>query len=151
RRTRRRARRDRYRAPAAAARPRAAGRRCRQASLAWPCPGQEFLHELAHLTLDIGWRRGGGEAPDTPGLRAHDLEIPAAHATVKGELLALEVIQSSPGDAANADRRIQIEKKREIGQHAARRLHVELADQLAIDTAPVPLIGDGGIGVTIAE
>ena len=95
-----------------------------------------------------------GEVVDGhPGqpLGAHDLEIPAPHPPMEGELLALEAIEAPAGDPPDADGRIEVEEEREIRQHAAGGLHVHLADQLGIDAAPVALVGDGGVGVAVAE
>ena len=65
--------------------------------------------------------------------------------------LALEVVAPAAAAAAEAHRRIAVEEQREIGQHAAGGAHVELADDLGIDTAGVALVGHGGVGVPVAE
>ena len=70
---------------------------------------------------------------------------------MKRQRLALEVVEAAAADAAKADGRIHVEEQREVGQHAARRSQVQLADQLGIEAASVALIGDGGVGVAIAQ
>ncbi len=46
---------------------------------------------------------------------------------------------------------IQIEEQREVGQHAARRSQIQLADHLGIEAASVALVGDGGVGVAVGQ
>ncbi len=69
---------------------------------------------------DLRRRPRGVDDPHALGLGALDLEIAAAHPAMKGQRLALEVIEAAAADAAEAHRGVQVEEQREVGQHAAR-------------------------------
>ena len=99
---------------------------------------QELLDQPrgACAPTSAGVRRGVDD-PHALGLGALDLEIAAAHAPVERERLALEVIEPAPrrcGGSPSAGSRSNSSVR--SGQHAAGRLHVQLADRRGIDAAP---------------
>src|SRR3989442_8328260 len=114
---------------------------------------KKLLDDRPHFGLDDGGRARRTDQPDALGLGAADLEIAPAHSPVEGDLCALEAIESSslepiPLQALGG---IEVEEQGEIGKAPAGRANVQLADQVGIDAATVPLIGDGRVGVPIAE
>src|SRR4030095_6745551 len=80
-----------------------------------------------------------------------DLEIAAPHAPVECERLALEVIQLPPLDPSQPLRGVKIEEQGQVRKDTAGRADVELADEIGIDTAALALVGDGRVGVAVAE
>src|SRR5437867_7587819 len=112
---------------------------------------EEVLDDRAHLGLDLGGRAARADEPHALGLRPVDLEIAPAHAPVKRQRLALEVVEMAPPDAPQSLRGIEIEEQREVREDPAGRPHVQLADEVRIDTAAVALVGDGRVGVPVAE
>src|SRR2546425_91047 len=112
---------------------------------------EEVLDDRAHLGLDLGGWAARADEPHALGLRPVDLEIAAAHAPVKRQRLALEVVEVAPPDAPQSLRGIEIEEQREVREDPAGRPHVQLADEVRIDTAAVALVGDGRVGVPVAE
>src|SRR5439155_6657918 len=112
---------------------------------------QVLLDDRADLLGHLGGRPRRVDQPDALGLGPTDLEIPATHAPVERELLALEVVEAAFADAAVPFRGRQIEEQREVGQDTAGGMDVQLANEIEIDAAAVPLVGDGGVGVAITE
>src|SRR4029453_17854149 len=112
---------------------------------------EEGLHDQANLGLDLVGRAPRVDQPHALGLGPADLEIAAAHAPVKHQRLALEVVEAPPPDAPESLRGIEIEEQREVREDPARGPHVQLADQVRIDAAAVALVGDRRIGVPVAE
>src|SRR4029450_5589888 len=112
---------------------------------------EEVLHDQAPLGLDLVGRAPRVDQPHALGLGPADLEIAAAHAPVKHQRLALEVVEAPPPDAPESLRGIEIEEQREVREDPARGPHVQLADQVRIHAAAVALVGDRRIGVPVAE
>src|SRR4029453_19683921 len=79
-----------------------------------------------------------------------DLQVAAAHPAMERQRQALEVVTAA-ADAAEAHGGIEIEQQREVGQDAAGGSHVELADQLGIEPAPVALVGHRRVRVAVAQ
>src|SRR6185503_18101935 len=80
---------------------------------------EEVLHDGAHLGLDLVRPAACVDQPHSLGLGAVDLEIAAAHAPVKRQRLALEVVEAPPADAPEPFRGIEIEEQREVREHSA--------------------------------
>src|SRR5882672_2756690 len=112
---------------------------------------EEVLDDRPHLGRDDGGRARRADQPHALGLGAADLEIAPAHAPVEGERLALEVVEPPSAYPSQSLSRIEVEEQREVGHDAAGRANVQLADQVGIDAAAVPLIGDRRVGVPVAE
>src|SRR5262245_7164572 len=114
---------------------------------------QELLDDRAHLGLDDVRRLARSDQPDALGLGAEDLEIAAAHLAMEGERLALEIVEAPVArpHPAHPLGRIEVEEQGEIGHDAAGRARVQLANQVAIDAATVPLVRDRRVGVPVAE
>src|SRR5262245_5287102 len=112
---------------------------------------EEVLHDCPHLGLDLVGRAVRTDQPDALGLGPMDLAIAATHAPVKRQRLALEVVEAPPLDAPESLDGIEIEEQCEIRKDPARRPHVQLADQVRIDTAAIALVGDGRVGVPVAK
>src|SRR5438552_11976526 len=110
-----------------------------------------LLDDRMDLTGHLRGRLRRLDQPHTLGLGAMDLQITPAHPAVKRELLALEVIETPAADPPEALLGRQIEEQGQIGQEAAGGMHVQLANEVEIDTPPVPLVGEGGIRVTITQ
>src|SRR5687768_6130225 len=70
---------------------------------------------------------------------------------MKRELLALEVIETPSPDAPESLLGRQVEDQRQIGREAAGGVDVQLANEVEIDTPAVSLVGDGRVGVAVAE
>src|SRR5438445_10717025 len=112
---------------------------------------EELLDDRPHLGLDDGRRTRRVDQPHALGLGATDLEIAPAHPAVEGERFALEAVEAPAADPPQPLGGIEVEEQREVGHDAPGRTRVQLADQVGIDTATVPLIGDGRVGVPVAE
>src|SRR6266850_5434483 len=112
---------------------------------------EEVLDDRAHLGLDLGGRAARADEPHALGLRPVDLEVAAAYAPVKRQRLALEVVEMPPPDAPQSLRGIEIEEQREVREDPVGRPHVQLTDQARFDAAAVALVGDGCIGIPVAE
>src|SRR5262245_49353074 len=110
-----------------------------------------LLHECQDLARDLVGGTPGPDEPHALGLGTTDLEISAADAPMQGELLALEVIEPTAADPPEAFLRRQVEEQREVGRKPAGGVDIQLADEVEVDPAPVPLVGDGGVGVAVAE
>src|SRR5207249_4875036 len=73
---------------------------------------QELLDDRAHLRGDHGRRRGRAHKPHALGLRAQDLQVAPAHAPVKGQCLALEVVAPPGADPPKPFGGIHVEEQR---------------------------------------
>jgi hypothetical protein len=65
--------------------------------------------------------------------------------------LTLEPIELPPADPPQARGRLEVEEQREVGKDAAGGVDVQLADQVDVQAPSVPLIGQRGVDVAIAE
>src|SRR5438094_155292 len=133
----------------------ASARRSRSTARGWSrmrsSATEEVLDDRPHLGLDDGRRTRRADQPHALRLGATDLEIAPAHPAVKGERFALEAVETPAADPPQSLGGIEVEEQREVGHDAPGRARVQLADQVGIDAATVPLIGDSRIGVPIAE
>src|SRR6266446_6998596 len=133
----------------------ASARRSRSTARGWSrmrsSSTNEVLDDRPHLGRDDGGRARRVDQPHALGLGAADLEIALAHSPVEGERFALEVVEPPSADPPQSLSRIEVEEQREVGHDAAGRTNVQLADQVGIDAAAVPLIGDRRVGVPVAE
>src|SRR5207245_10482171 len=116
-----------------------------------PTATEKDLDSRPHPGPDNGWRAPRVDQPHALGLGAANLEIALAHSPVEGERFALEVVEPPSADPPQSLSRIEVEEQREVGHDAAGRANVQLADQVGIDAAAVPLIGDRRVGVPVAE
>src|SRR5437870_13443568 len=112
---------------------------------------EEVLDDRPHLGLDDGRRTRRADQPHALGLGATDLEIAPAHPAVKGERFALEAVEAPAADPPQSLGGGEVEEQRDVGHDAPGRAHVQLADQVGIDAATVPLIADSRVSVPIAE
>src|SRR6059058_1008520 len=112
---------------------------------------QELLDDRAHLRGDhVQWRGRAHEA-HALGLRAPDLEVAPPYAPVEGDRLTLEAVAPPAADPPEPLDGIEVEEQREVGQDAAGRPDIQLADQVGVDAAPVALVRHGRVGVAVAE
>src|SRR5262245_201864 len=112
---------------------------------------EEGLHDCPYLGLALVGRAIRVDQPHALGLGPTDLEIAAAHAPMKRQRLALEVVETPPPDAPESLDGIEIEEQREVREDPTGRSYVQLADQVRIDAAAVALVSDGRVGVPVAE
>src|SRR5436190_9344749 len=112
---------------------------------------QEVLDERAYLRGDHGRGLGRAHKPHALGLRAPDLQVAPPHAPVEGERLTLEAVAPPAADPPEPLDGIEVEVQREVGQDAAGRPDIQLADQVGVDAAPVALVRHGRVGVAVAE
>src|SRR6266542_2072670 len=110
-----------------------------------------LLDDRMDLTSHLRGRLRRLDQPHTLGLGAVDLQIAPAHPAVKRELLALEVIETPAADPPEALLGRQIEEQGQIGQEAAGGVHVQLTNEVEIDTPSVSLVGEGGIRVPVTQ
>src|SRR5206468_7449695 len=114
---------------------------------------EELLDDRAHRGLDHIGRLRGADQANALGLGAQDLAIAPAHLAMARERLSLEAVEAPAlrAIASEPGRRIEAEEEGEVGHDAAGRARVQLADQVGIDAASVPLIRDRRVGIPIAE
>ena len=72
-------------------------------------------------------------------------------ALVKGERFAADAVLGFGVGAGESLGGIEIEEDGDVGLEAAGGLVVELLEEVAIKAATVALVGDGGVGVAVAE
>src|SRR5437773_636026 len=112
---------------------------------------EEVLDDRAHLGLDLGGRAGRAGGPHAPGRPPVGLGGAAAAPPGERQRLPARGVEVAPPDAPQSLRGIEIEEQREVREDPAGRPHVQLADEVRIDTAAVALVGDGRVGVPVAE
>src|SRR5881397_4437657 len=112
---------------------------------------QELLDDRAHLRGNHVRGRGRAHEAHALGLRAPDLQVAPPHAPVEGERLTLEAVAPPAADPPEPLDGIEVEEQREVGQGAAGRPDVQLADQVGVDATPVALVRHGRVGVAVAE
>src|SRR5207245_4613717 len=112
----------------------ASARRRSSTARGWPSMDSNATQELPHHGGDVGGdgldRTRGADQAHALGLGAQDVAIAPPHAAVERELFALEAVVPATSNALETGLRREVEEQREVGQHAACRPQVELANQI---------------------
>ena len=100
---------------------------------------------------DLVERACGVEAVDPLRLFLGEATEAGDDALVKGEGLAADAVLGIRVGAGESLDGVDIEQDGEVGLEAAGGVVIELVEEVAIEAAAVALVGDGGIGVAVAE
>ena len=117
-----------------------------------PQPSRWRLHRARRIAFDLGPGGRRIDADEAIGRCLHAREIAGAHPFEEGEVLGLETVGGAGfGAPLRRDLRLEVEPEREIGLQALLDGELEAPEQREIQAAAEALVGEGGIGETIAE